>query len=281
MTGPPTPPPTSAIEIQDAARASVPPTDIATTTQQTETEAEPIVTDPPTEETPASAASVQQQLTTYYHLLFPTIAELVSRAEYAAVVEVAERGDLHAEHDDHVSRLLLTAPLVLSYLILDSLPPARFALSRIPAVLSSDPLATSLQSLVAAVWEKKYDQVYTRANDVLAVTQQENLASHVDLAPLLSRLVISFVESFRAKTFTLLSKAYSTVPLALAQAYLGMPAEQLLPIAAAHKWSYNEASQVLSPVASPTAVSFSREAGLGSSLATFNSVADRLIIETR
>lgn len=35
-------------------------------------------------------------------------------------------------------------------------------------------------------------------------------------------------EAFRQRTFVLVSKAYTTIPLALAQVYLGLPSDLLL-----------------------------------------------------
>lgn len=90
MSGPLTPPPSSAVEIQDAARSSVPPPD----TQESEAGAEPIVTDPPTQE-PAATGSAPLQFTTHYHILFPSLADVAGKGDYRELVRLAERGDLH------------------------------------------------------------------------------------------------------------------------------------------------------------------------------------------
>jgi len=279
MSEPLTPPPSSAIEIQDAARASVPPE-----TQSNDAEAEPIVTDPPTQETadPSLAAPVPQQLhfTTNYHFLFPTLAELAEKGDYQELARLAERGDLSGENDEHVSRLLITAPLVLSYLVLDNLPSARFSLTRLPFALAKHPLSIALLSLQSAVKDKQYEHVYTCAAGVLAVLQKEALVPEFDLASLVAKLVHIFIETFQQKTFALLSKAYSSIPVPLAQVYLGLPTDQLLTIAARHRWTYDESTQILSPEALSASSHPSRNVGLGSSLATFNSLADNLIIES-
>lgn len=88
MSEPLTPPPTSAIEIQDAARSSLP---------LVETDgAEPIVTDPPTQDATAVAAvPPQAQFSTPYHFLFPSLAEYAGNSDYKELVRQAERGDLN------------------------------------------------------------------------------------------------------------------------------------------------------------------------------------------
>lgn len=101
MTGPPTPPPSSAIEIQDAQReVSVPPP--ATTTAPPADEVPVAETATPTqadepiaiEETNEPEPPPPTPLNTY-QLLFPTLADLASKGDYQELIEVAERGDLN------------------------------------------------------------------------------------------------------------------------------------------------------------------------------------------
>ncbi|TFY71882.1 hypothetical protein EVG20_g1135 [Dentipellis fragilis] len=86
-----------------------------------------------------------------------------------------------------------------------------------------------------------------------------------DLASVISGLTTNFVESFRRRTFALISKAYTSIPLALAQSYLGLPRDQLLagtsaikigpspthtspaPAAESSKWAYDASADVLTP----------------------------------
>lgn len=113
----------------------------------TETPTETDRTTPPTdtEEAPASTDSAQQQpaqIHTIYREIFPIIANKVIDKDWPSVTELGEMHDLRVclryyafnskslnltprrsqtEHDTDVSRLLLTTPLVLSYLILDDM----------------------------------------------------------------------------------------------------------------------------------------------------------------
>ena len=102
MTGPPTPPPSSATEIEDAARTSLPPPqappDEPATEPQAAPEAPPAAPPPAVEEAPQDpppAPAVQQPIQTSYELLFPAIAALARSGSLTELVEVAERGDLN------------------------------------------------------------------------------------------------------------------------------------------------------------------------------------------
>lgn len=78
MTGPPTPPPTTAAEIADEARTSV-----------------PVVNEPsPAASPPAAAVQLKQGAQDSYQLLFPTLATLANQNDYMQIIDVAERGDL-------------------------------------------------------------------------------------------------------------------------------------------------------------------------------------------
>jgi COP9 signalosome complex subunit 8 len=110
VNAPPTPPPLSTTELQDAARAS---------SSQISTETQPNAPD-------------------VYQLRFPAIVGAASRSDYRAVARIAEEIDLtvrqplnvtgqecnnslklQAAGDHQTSRLLIIAPLVLAYLIED------------------------------------------------------------------------------------------------------------------------------------------------------------------
>ncbi|TFY73448.1 hypothetical protein EWM64_g10566 [Hericium alpestre] len=88
----------------------------------------PVDPAPPTaEETSAAAPAAQPENPPIlpeqspYFQIFPKLGSLAAKGEYEELVQAAERADLNGLHDDHPTRLLVTAPLVLSYLILDDL----------------------------------------------------------------------------------------------------------------------------------------------------------------
>ena len=98
MTGPPTPPPSSATEIEDAARSSLPPPQAPPSDPVAEPQA---AATPPAEPTPQKEPSqiavetVQPPQKTSYELLLPTIAELARTGSLQELVEVAERADIN------------------------------------------------------------------------------------------------------------------------------------------------------------------------------------------
>jgi COP9 signalosome complex subunit 8 len=79
MTGPPTPPPTTAAEMADEARISA-----------------PVITEPSVAASPAAVTVQPKQGSSQdtYQLLFPTLGNLAYQGDYRQIIDVAERGDL-------------------------------------------------------------------------------------------------------------------------------------------------------------------------------------------
>ncbi|KAI0811004.1 hypothetical protein BC629DRAFT_1589744 [Irpex lacteus] len=276
MSGPPTPPPSSALEIEDATRTTIAPepapaSTTTTTTTTTATDAPPteqtIAHPPPVPTIPIAAASP-------YREAFAVLADLVSHGKFEEVVQVAETADMNVTGDNRPERLLVVAPLVLSYLILDDIPPAIHALSRLPSNLTGGhQLPKALLSLVVAVNVRKYDSIYSLATRVHEAAQGADTPD--ELKPVVDGLLEKFLDGFRRKTFELLSRAYTSVPLPLVQSYLSLPAERVLEVATQFKWHYDPTTQTLSPTPIPKSSSLSTtNINFGNStLATFHAVA--------
>jgi len=160
---------------------------------------------------------------------------------------------------------------VLAYLIVDNLPPARYALTRLPESLSATPLAKSLLALVASTWDRKHANVYSRADSMFKLVEQHDFLDQ-RLGLVVAGMVATFVESFRQRTFILLSKAYISLPLSLGQTYLGLSSDELLRVAEEAGWSYNASTNILVPAASSVNAPVSKSGF--SSLSTFHFVAD-------
>ncbi|KAH9180295.1 COP9 signalosome [Lactarius sanguifluus] len=175
------------------------------------------------------------------------ITALQARGDYYGLIQAAERADLIVAHDDHPTRLLIAVPLVLSYLIVNDLPSAKFALLRIPDAVASVPLAQATLKLFASVWERRYENIFPRGE---ALSNLARRADHLqaDLAELIASLVGTFIESFRQRTFVLVSKAYTTIPLSLAQVYLGLQSDHLLRVTSSEGWHFDAPSRILTPV---------------------------------
>jgi COP9 signalosome complex subunit 8 len=99
-------------------------------------------------------------------------------------------------------------------------------------------------NLFASVWERRYEHVYSRGEALFVLARQGDFP-HAEMAGVLAALVTAcigecslgntsaliyyfFTESFRQRTIVLLSNAYTAIPLALAQIYIGLPADKLL-----------------------------------------------------
>ncbi|KAF7337961.1 CSN8-PSD8-EIF3K domain-containing protein [Mycena venus] len=240
-TGPPTPPPSSATEIQDAARTIVPPVPAASTSA------------------PAPAPQARQDNFTQ---IFPQIASLASEKNYLDLIKFVERNDIASDSERQPSRLLLTAPLVLAYLIVDDLPPARFALNRLPNNLATSPLGKQLHSLLASTSERKYANVYSRTQTLLEHVGQPDFFD-TSLGALLGIMIGAFLDSFRSRTFNLLQKAYTSLSLSLAEMYLGLPTNEVLAAAQGSGWTFDPSTQVLTPAPKsnvrPTSNGFARQ----------------------
>ncbi|KAJ7286274.1 COP9 signalosome [Mycena rebaudengoi] len=255
--GPPTPPPQSnATEIQDAARTVAPPIPAASAASSS-----------------TSAPATAPRPDHYTHV-FPQIASLASERNLSGLIKLAEYHDTIGAGERQPTRMLVMAPLVLAYLICDDLPPARCALMRLPNNLASLPLVKQLCALVASTWERKHENVYVRSQALAQLVGQPDFMD-TSLGALLGLMITIFLDSFRDRTFTLLSKAYTSLPLPLAQMYLGLPPEELLTVATDSGWAFDTSTQILSPVP-PKARSGAAGNGFSpfSTLATFDFVAD-------
>ncbi|KAJ7940203.1 COP9 signalosome [Mycena leptocephala] len=244
--------PVSATEIQDATRTVVPPLPAAST---------------------SAPAPVPQARQDSFTQTFPQIASLASEKKFLELTRAAEPRDIASDQDRQPTRLLLTAPLVLAYLIIDDLPPARCALMRLPNNLATSPLGKQLLSLLASTSERKYANVYSRSQTLLEHVSQSDFFD-TSLGAVLGLMIASFLDAFRTRTFNLLQKAYTSLPLPLAEMYLGLPANEVLTAAANSGWSFDASTQVLTPAQKSTVGPTSNGFAPFSSLATFHFVAD-------
>lgn len=248
VNGPPTPPPTTATELQDEAREN-PPIAEATT-------------------------SLPQNRTDHYQHVLASIIEAISNKDYPLVINIAQETDYETIDNRQPSRLLIIAPLVLGHLILDELPPARYALLRLPENLASFPLSRGLMALVTSTINREHAKIYEQAETLHALAAQPDFFDK-DLVPILQTLLVVFLDSFRHRTFDLLSKAYTSLPLPLASTYLGMPGPQIIAVAEKSAWSYDPSTQILSPKVRSNALDQVGPSSFNvSSLSSFHFIAD-------
>ncbi|KJA27156.1 hypothetical protein HYPSUDRAFT_63416 [Hypholoma sublateritium FD-334 SS-4] len=238
VNGPPTPPATTPVELQDAARS-------------TASVAEPSVSLPP---------QIDPQLRPeVYQRALQGIGAALARKDYQSAGSIAGEADFITATDRQPARMLIVAPLVLVHLINDNIPPARYALLRLPDNLISLPLARALGALVIYAMNRQHAQLYEQINILKSIVSQPDFFDQ-ELGHQVVDLATVFTERFCERTFILLSKAYTSLPLSLACIYLNLPAEKVTNGAQKSGWSYDASTQILYP-------SYS-------SLATFDLVAD-------
>ncbi|KAL0059995.1 hypothetical protein AAF712_013231 [Marasmius tenuissimus] len=196
--GPPTPPPADAIEMDDEARTTVssmlqtadsttdvPETSAASTVggspQQQPTQ------EPPTESTQASAI---------YHKYMPKLLDHSANQRFTDLIDDAMRADLALDGDHAPSRLQITIPLVLGYMIVDDLPLARSALRRMNHFARDIPIIQTLGSLLVAVSGRDYAQIYNRAEALVDYVTLPNFPSP-ELGRIIHNIVPNFVSAYR------------------------------------------------------------------------------------
>ncbi|KAF8911048.1 hypothetical protein CPB84DRAFT_1958196 [Gymnopilus junonius] len=213
-----------------------------------------------------------------YQTVIPLMGEAIAKHDYQSLVDLAEETDISTPNDRHPSRLLIVAPMVLGYLVRDDVSLARFALLRLPDSIASLPLPRALMALVTSAMNRHatiYDQTAALSNLVAQPDFVEN-----GLGSTISTLLSAFIDHFRQRTFELLSKAYTSLPLPLACTYLALAPEQvisvgLLAAAQERSWSYDPSTQIFSPKTHVKANLRTGSLALSSSsLSTFHFVAD-------
>ncbi len=122
-------------------------------------------------------------------------------------------------------------------------PAARYALLRLPENLLAHPLSGSLLPLIFATANRNHIRVYDQARGILNLVEQPTFPDS-KLASIIIAIIAVFIgnnqisiycasetlfpEAFRRRTFELLSKAYTSLPLPLACAYLDWSKEEVV-----------------------------------------------------
>ncbi|KAG1778488.1 hypothetical protein EV702DRAFT_1093571 [Suillus placidus] len=214
---PPTPPPMSATELRDEARDSI----IASSAESS---------DPTTSSNSSGSAETPTQLPAaqdIYQQVFPQLSDLAEQRNFIGIINIAEHHDLNGSNDKSYSRLLLIAPLVLAYMVLDDLTPAQHVLARLPENVSLHPLSHALAVLLASALERNYENTYTRTHELFQLSQQSDFPDP-KLGKTVGLLVNDFLDAFRKNTFTLVSRAFACLHVTEAQKLLGLGRKEVL-----------------------------------------------------
>ncbi|EIN07100.1 hypothetical protein PUNSTDRAFT_114594 [Punctularia strigosozonata HHB-11173 SS5] len=218
-------------------------------------------------EPPAQPMSKEAQGGGVYRAGLSDLADLGAEGRYLELAQSAELIDLNCQGDRKQERLFVVAPLVLAYLIVDDLSSASYAIARLPNNLTSLSLVQALLGLVASVTDREYAQIYSRAEQLYTLDVPDEI-----FAKLFRQMVRAFVEHFRQRTAILLAKAYTSIPASLTSKYLGLPTEQLPQASAVQNWTFDSASQILTPRAISNPASPGAVIGAPSTLATFDHI---------
>jgi COP9 signalosome complex subunit 8 len=71
-------------------------------------------------------------------------------------------------------------------------PPARFAFTRLPQTVASEPLARALFALYTSVSERNYETIYVNAEKVVGIVRTPDSIG-TDLAAVVSALMSTFI----------------------------------------------------------------------------------------
>ncbi|KAH6918443.1 hypothetical protein BKA70DRAFT_1394094 [Coprinopsis sp. MPI-PUGE-AT-0042] len=224
---PPTPPPTTTTELQDSAQGS----------SVVDSQSQP----------PSQSQNAPSAVSDPYQVAFIGISQIASQNNWLELVKTAEEIDNVTFGGEHLAtRLLIVVPLVLAYLIEDEVAPARYALERLPDSLSKHQLIGMLETLAKVVQSRSHSKVYATASNIADLVGRPDFF-HPELGNLVTQMCTRFVVAFRLRTFQLLSKAYSSLPVKLAQDYLGVPADTIINEAVGQGWRYDPGTENLLP----------------------------------
>ncbi|OJA10206.1 hypothetical protein AZE42_05125, partial [Rhizopogon vesiculosus] len=222
----------------------------------------------------------------------PQLSDLAEERNFIGIINIAELHDLNGSHDKSHTRLLLIAPLVLAYMVLDDLTPAHHALARLPENVSLHPLSHALAALLASVSERQYENTYGRAQELFQMSQQSDFPDP-RLGNTLALMVNDFVDEFRRRTFALVSRAFACLQVTEAQRLLGLGQKEVLSselysrhrtiftklvflseVANDNRWQYDSTNDVLRPVNNFLPGLVASKPGPPSSRMTFDLVAN-------
>ncbi|KZT61588.1 hypothetical protein CALCODRAFT_367353 [Calocera cornea HHB12733] len=182
-----------------------------------------------------------------YRQVFPDLLQAYERGRYNDVVRLAEEAEVvFPAMKERPTRLLVTIPLVLSYLSIDDLAAAHWALVRLPRVLHTFGPTRALEELLSTIAHRDHAQVYAATKNLISVTTG-SLKGEDELDLAIKPLVESFLQTYRTRLIAILSRAYPSILAADAAAYLGMSPEEAVSTCKSMGWIYDEAMVSLRP----------------------------------
>jgi len=189
-----------------------------------------------------------------YRQVFPDLLQAYESARYGEVIKLAEEAEIVYPSMKQVpTRLLITIPLVLSYLCQDDLSPAYWALFRLPRVLHTFGPTRALEELLSAIDARNYAHVYAAANNLITVTTG-SLKGEDELDLAIKPMVEAFIKTYQTRLVSVLGRAFASLPVTDAAAYLGKTSEEAVSTCKSMGWTLDEPTSTLRPaLATPLA----------------------------
>ncbi|KAI9020236.1 COP9 signalosome [Phycomyces nitens] len=165
------------------------------------------------------------------------ILPFIGEKDYKGLIETCEQLELkHSAGQSDIDLSDIDAPYLLGYCLINDLDSARFLRKRI---LARDNIRKQevdfAWKICAALWDHQYSQVYNAFN---AFPWSEPVQS----------LVASLQENTRERMLATVANAYTTINVADALYYFGMPENELVPVLQSKGWSYDTSSKILTPL---------------------------------
>eukprot|EP01098_Paradermamoeba_levis_P009021 TRINITY_DN3732_c0_g1_i1.p1 TRINITY_DN3732_c0_g1~~TRINITY_DN3732_c0_g1_i1.p1 ORF type:complete len:203 (+),score=66.19 TRINITY_DN3732_c0_g1_i1:97-705(+) len=168
------------------------------------------------------------------HHFEQTLLQHLNAGEYQKAIHACESYEIEAAAAQ-ASVVPFYDIHLLSLLIVNDLTNAKFLWKRVPKeVKAATPELASLWAIGKNMWTRNYPEVFVSLNN-------PNWSAH--LVPLIAKLS----ETFRARTLTLLSKAYSSLSVSDSASYLGLNNEDTIKYVTQHGWLHDAATHTLTP----------------------------------
>ena len=159
----------------------------------------------------------------------------IERKNYSKVITFCSELELEVAEFNSPNELGSRDPFygvhLLCLLILNDLNNARFLWKRIPHDIKDSELM-SIWKLGKHLWNRNYEDFYSATKSAPKQYQA---------------LIQALIDSVRVRTFTLLSRAYSSISISECSLFLGLSAEETVAFALSQGWSTEPHSLFLIP----------------------------------
>jgi COP9 signalosome complex subunit 8 len=159
---------------------------------------------------------------------------LISKGAHAELVRLLEDFELEVASEPGTKETPLYSLQLLAYLLQNELEGARFLWKRIPSdIKKTRPELASLWKIGKNMYLRNYPETWK--------------ALHGNWSGTVKSLVDLLIETFRTRTFELLSKSYTIISLESTANYLGLSPADTLKYVTTRGWEQDAATNMLKP----------------------------------